>query len=51
MLAEVAADQWLLVHRDLRVLPRVRAVMDALIELFQEERAVIEGRASVARAA
>jgi len=40
---EVAADQWLLVHRDLRDLPRVRAVMDALIDLFQEERALIEG--------
>src|SRR5690606_38118100 len=44
VLEEVAADQWLLVHRDLRALPRVRAVMDALIELFREERAVIEGR-------
>ena len=48
VLDEVAADQWLLVHRDLRVLPRVRAVMDALIQLFHEERAVIEGRGSVA---
>jgi DNA-binding transcriptional LysR family regulator len=44
VLEEVAADQWLLVHRDLRVLPRVRAVMDALVQLFQEERAAIEGR-------
>jgi DNA-binding transcriptional LysR family regulator len=44
VLKEVAADQWLLVHRDLRSLPRVRAVMDALIALFQEERAMIEGR-------
>ena len=40
----VAADQWLLVHRDLRPLPRVRAVMDALVALFHEERAVLEGR-------
>jgi DNA-binding transcriptional LysR family regulator len=40
----VAADQWLLVHRDLRTLPRVRAVMDALVTLFQEEKAAIEGR-------
>lgn len=40
---EVATDQWLLVHRDLRDLPRVRAVMDALVELFHEERALIEG--------
>jgi DNA-binding transcriptional LysR family regulator len=40
----VRPDLWLLVHRDLRALPRVRAAMDALIELFQEERAVLEGR-------
>jgi hypothetical protein len=32
------------VHRDLRALPRVRAVMDALVHLFQEERAALEGR-------
>jgi DNA-binding transcriptional LysR family regulator len=41
---EVSADQWLLVHRDLRVLPRIRAVMDALIELFRDEAAFIEGQ-------
>ena len=46
VLAEVAADQWLLVHRDLRALPRVRAVIDALVRLFQAERAAIEGRLS-----
>jgi DNA-binding transcriptional LysR family regulator len=45
ILEDVAADQWLLVHRDLRDLPRVRAVMDALVQLFQEERATIGGRA------
>ncbi len=44
VLHEVAADQWLLVHRDLRALPRVRAVIDALVRLFQAERAAIEGR-------
>jgi DNA-binding transcriptional LysR family regulator len=44
VLEEVAADQWLLVHRDLRDLPRVRAVMNVLVELFQEERATLEGR-------
>lgn len=43
-LEEAAADQWLLVHRDLRNLPRVRAVMDAVIRLFQEERVALEGR-------
>jgi DNA-binding transcriptional LysR family regulator len=41
---EVAVDQWLLVHEDLRALPRVRAVMDALVQLFQKHRAAIEGR-------
>jgi DNA-binding transcriptional LysR family regulator len=48
---EVAPDQWLLVHRDLRDLPRVRAVMDALVRLFQEERAALEGRGRAGRAA
>ena len=51
ILEEVAADQWLLVHRDLRDLPRVRAVMDVLIQLFQDERGTIEGRRAPARAA
>ena len=50
VLAEVAADQWLLVHRDLRALPRVRAVIDALVRLFQAERAAIEGRGSARQA-
>ena len=45
VIAEVAAEQWLLVHRDLRLLPRVRAVMDAVIDLFQRERPLLEGRA------
>jgi DNA-binding transcriptional LysR family regulator len=44
VIADVFADQWLLVHRDLRALPRVRAVMDAVIELFQRERPLLEGR-------
>jgi DNA-binding transcriptional LysR family regulator len=44
VLAEVVAEQWLLVHRDLRALPRVRAFMDVLVSLFQEQRAVIGGR-------
>jgi len=43
VLPEVFADQWLLVHRDLRALPRVRAVMDAMIVLFQRERPALEG--------
>ena len=52
ILAEVAADQWLLVHRDLRDLARVRAVIDALVLLFQEERGTLEGlRSSQAKQA
>jgi DNA-binding transcriptional LysR family regulator len=43
VIPEVFADQWLLVHRDLRALPRVRAVMDAVITLFQRERPMLEG--------
>ena len=43
-IAEIFADQWLLVHRDLRALPRVRAVMDAVIDLFHRERSSLEGR-------
>lgn len=45
VIESVFADQWLLVHRDLRALPRVRAVMDAVIELFHSERPLLEGRA------
>jgi len=45
IIPDVFADQWLLVHRDLRALPRVRAVMDAVIDLFQRERPLLEGRA------
>lgn len=45
----IVADQWLLVHRDLRDLPRVRAVMDAVIALFAESRGALEGRMPRAR--
>jgi DNA-binding transcriptional LysR family regulator len=44
VLKEVWADQWLLVHRDLRELARVRRVMDALVALFQEQKRLIEGK-------
>ncbi len=47
VLEDVAADQWLLVHRDLRTLARVRRVMDAVVELFQEERTALEGLGQV----
>ncbi len=46
VLDEIEGDQWLLVHQDLRTLPRVRAVMDALVRLFQEERPQLEGKRS-----
>jgi len=44
VLPEITTEQWLLVHRDLRALPRVRAVMDALVELFRRHRHMLEGR-------
>lgn len=50
-LKEVTAEQWLLVHRDLRALPRVRAVMDAVIRLFHDERTLLEGRRGTTRRA
>lgn len=49
LVEEAACDQWLLVHRDLRTLPRIRAVIDALVELFQEERATLEGARTKAK--
>jgi DNA-binding transcriptional LysR family regulator len=51
VLETVTIDQWLLVHRDLRALARVRAVMDALIRLFHDKQSLIEGRARVDPAA
>lgn len=43
LLPDVTADQWLLVHRDLRTLPRIRAVMDQLVDLFQEQKPALAG--------
>jgi DNA-binding transcriptional LysR family regulator len=48
---EISVDQWLLVHRDLRSLPRVRAAMDAVINLFQRHKSMLEGRERGARVA
>jgi DNA-binding transcriptional LysR family regulator len=45
VLDEIDGSQWLLVHEDLRQLPRVRRVMDALVGLFQAERPRLEGKA------
>jgi DNA-binding transcriptional LysR family regulator len=49
VLKDVWADQWLLVHHDLRELARVRSVMDALVALFQEQKALLEGKMSAYR--
>jgi len=35
---------WLTVHRDLRSTPRIRAVLDFLINQFDRERAILRGR-------
>jgi DNA-binding transcriptional LysR family regulator len=36
-------DVWLLLRRDLRAVPRIRAVADYFIELFQRERHLLSG--------
>jgi DNA-binding transcriptional LysR family regulator len=46
LISDVTADQYLLVHHDLRNLPRVRHVMEAIMRLFQEDRALISGQAA-----
>ena len=43
VLSEARVDQWLLVHADLRHVPRIRIVMDALIDLFRAQRPAFEG--------
>lgn len=42
-LGDVHSNHHLIVHRDLRRLPAVRAVMDALTDLFQDEAAGLAG--------
>jgi DNA-binding transcriptional LysR family regulator len=42
---EIAADYWLVVHRDLRRAPCVRAVIDWIRQAFAEKRDVIAGAA------
>jgi hypothetical protein len=36
-------DVWLLIRRDLTKVPRVRAVVDYLIDVFRRERRVLAG--------
>src|SRR3546814_11223545 len=47
VIREAATEQWLLVHGDLRNVPRVRIVMDALVALFRACRAEVEGEAGM----
>jgi DNA-binding transcriptional LysR family regulator len=49
LVPDVTAEQYLLVHNDLRNLPRVRAVMDAIIRLFQQDKALLAGDAQPVR--
>lgn len=46
ILDSARVDQWLLVHADLREVPRVRIVMDALGRMFRVRRSEIEGEAA-----
>lgn len=41
---EPSEPLWLTVHRDLRSTPRVRAVLDYLIDAFERDRAALRGR-------
>ena len=43
ILEEARVDHWLLVHADLRNVPRIRIVMDALARLYASHRREIEG--------
>jgi DNA-binding transcriptional LysR family regulator len=45
-LAELVSAQYLIVHRDLRRTPSVRAVMDELVVLFQREAPRLAGQAA-----
>jgi DNA-binding transcriptional LysR family regulator len=41
---EVSADYWLLVHPDLRAVPRVRRLMDWIVAAFRRDRRALDGR-------
>jgi DNA-binding transcriptional LysR family regulator len=41
---EIAADYWIIVHRDLRRAACVRAAIDWIKALFAEQRDVLAGR-------
>ena len=42
-IGEIAADYWVIVHRDLRRAPLVRAAIDWMKALFAEQRDVLAG--------
>ena len=42
-IAELGADYWLLVHPDLKNVPRVRLVMDWIRSTFKESRSALQG--------
>lgn len=44
VIPELEAVHWLIVHRDLRDLPRVRAITRCIKGMFEAERALLEGR-------
>ncbi|MDD9878298.1 MAG: LysR substrate-binding domain-containing protein [Magnetovibrio sp.] len=44
-LKEVREPLWMLVHPDMKRRPAIRAVMDALIEAFQEKKSLLAGAA------
>ena len=43
-LAELTEDRWLLVHADLKRVPRIRRTIDALVRLFEDEAPRLAGR-------
>ena len=48
-ITDLEADYWLLVHPDLRSIPRVRRVIDGIREAFKENRAMLVGTATSRR--
>ena len=42
-IADLPADRWLLVHPDLRTVPRVRFVIDWVCRVFREGRPALQG--------
>ena len=45
--AEIAAEYWIIVHRDLRRALCVRAVMDWIRDLFTQHRDLLAGKGAI----